>query len=77
MQPFASTDVTVAGPPRLLLPHRSAVHRITVWGNVLDLDSHHIATAKLAVDGQVKQGQVTYTALQQQASSDRPNVLWT
>jgi hypothetical protein len=50
-------------PSRLLLPHRCTVHRIGVWGNVLDFDSHDVAAAKLAVDGQVKQGEVAYAPL--------------
>jgi hypothetical protein len=62
--------------PGLLLPHRGTVHRITVRGNVLDLDSHDIAAAKLAIDGQIKKGEVTYSSLYQQSSSDRPNMLW-
>jgi hypothetical protein len=52
------------GPPRLLLPHRCAVHRITVWGNVLDPYGNDVTSAKLAVDGQIKQGKVTYSLLQ-------------
>ncbi len=53
------------GPPRLLLPHCCAVHRITVWGNVLDPYGHDVTAAKLAIDGQIKQGKVTYSPLQQ------------
>jgi len=36
---------------------------MAVWGNVLDLDSDDIAAAKLAVDGQIKHGEVTYSPL--------------
>jgi hypothetical protein len=36
------------------MPHRCAVHRISVWGNVLDLETYDIAAAQLAIDGQVK-----------------------
>ena len=50
-------------PPRLLLPHCCAVYRIAVWCNVLDLDSYDIAAAKLAVDDQIKKGEVTYSPL--------------
>jgi hypothetical protein len=50
--------------------------QVTIWGNVLDFDCHDIAAAKLAIDGQVKQGEVAYSSLQQQSSSDRPTVLW-
>src|SRR4029077_18444231 len=31
---------------------------------------------KLAIDGQIKKGEVTYSSLYQQSSSDRPNLLW-
>src|SRR4029077_5474830 len=51
-------------------------HCITVWGNVLDLDRDDIAAAKLAIDSQVKQGEVTYSPLHEQSGSNRPNVLW-
>src|ERR1700730_17531815 len=34
------------------MPHRCAVHRISVWGNVLDLETYDIAAAQLAIDGQ-------------------------
>jgi hypothetical protein len=51
------------GPPRLLLPHRCAVHCITVWGNVLYPYSHDVTAAKLAIDGQIEQSKVTYSLL--------------
>jgi hypothetical protein len=41
----------------------ASIHRIAVWSNVLDLDSHDITAAKLAIDGQVKQGEVAYSPL--------------
>jgi hypothetical protein len=47
----------------LLLTHGCTVYRIAVWGYVLDFKSHDITAAKLAVDGQVKQGEVTYSSL--------------
>jgi hypothetical protein len=59
-----------------LLPYRCAVHRVTVWGNILDLDGDDVAAAKLAIDSEVKQGEVTYSSLEQQSGPDRPNVLW-
>jgi hypothetical protein len=42
----------------------------------LDLDRDDIAAAKLAIDRQVKQGEVTYSPLHEQSGSNRPNVLW-
>jgi hypothetical protein len=53
----------LTGRPVFLLPHLCTVDRIAVWGNVLDFDSHDFAAAKLAVDGQVKQGKVAYSPL--------------
>jgi hypothetical protein len=50
-------------PPRFLLPHRCPINRIAIWGNVLDLDGDDIAAAKLAVDSQIEQGEVTYSPL--------------
>ncbi|HEY6620347.1 MAG: hypothetical protein WA776_17220 [Xanthobacteraceae bacterium] len=46
---------------RLFLSNRCTVHRIAAWGNILDLDGHDIAATKLAIDGQIKQGEVTYS----------------
>ena len=43
---------------RLLLPHGCPVHRVTVWVNVLDPYGHDVTAAKLAVNRQVKQGEV-------------------
>jgi hypothetical protein len=48
---------------RLLLPYRCAVHRIAVGGNILDLDGYDVAATKLAIDGEVKQREVTYSSL--------------
>ena len=62
--------------PRLPLPDRGTVHRMAVWGYVFDFESHDIAAAKLAIDGQIKHRKVTYSSLQQQSGPDRPNVLW-
>jgi hypothetical protein len=56
-------------PSRLLLPYCCTVHCIAVWGNVIDLDRDDIATAKLAIDSQVKQGEVTYSPLHEQSGS--------
>ena len=50
-----------------LVPRRAFVrrrHRITVWGNILDPYGHDVTAAKLAIDGQIKQGKVTYSLLQ-------------
>ena len=40
--------------------YRCAVHRITVWGNVLDPYGHDVTAAKLAIEGQVKKGESGY-----------------
>jgi hypothetical protein len=50
-------------PTRLFLPNRCVIHRIAVSCNVLDLDSDDIAAAKLAVDGQIKRGEVAHSPL--------------
>jgi len=62
--------------PCLLLPYRCAIDRIAIRCNIFDLQSHHIAAAQLAVDGQVEQGEVAGSPLDQQSGSDRPDMLW-
>jgi ferredoxin len=62
-------------PSRLLLSYRCTGHCITVWGDILDLDRDDIAAAKLAIDSQVKEGEVTYSPLHEQSDSNCPNVL--
>ena len=54
-------------PSRLVLPYRCTVHCITVWGNILDLDRDDIAATKLAIDSQVKQGEVASSPLHEQS----------
>ena len=60
----------------LLLPHRCTVDRITSGATSLTLRATSIAAAQLAVDGQIEQGKVTGSPLDQQAGSNRPKMLW-
>src|SRR5215203_4046377 len=61
---------------RLLLPHCCAVDGVTVRCNILNLESHDVTAPELAIDRQIKHGQVAGSVLDQQSGPDRPNVLW-
>lgn len=50
-------------PAGLLLPHDRPVKRIAIGRHIIDADSNHIASAQLAIDRQVEQGQVAPAAL--------------
>jgi len=41
-------------PASFLLTHRCAINSVSMRGNVLDFESDDIATAQLAVDGQIE-----------------------
>ena len=56
-------QLELGGVARLLLPYRCTVHRVAVWRNIVDLDGYDFAAAKRAIDGEVKQGEVTYSSL--------------
>jgi hypothetical protein len=38
----------------LLLTNRSTIQRVAIGGHVVDADGHHVATAQLAVDGEIE-----------------------
>jgi hypothetical protein len=48
---------------RFPLSNRRALHRVAIWCHVLDLESHHVAAAQLAVDGQIEHGKVPDAAV--------------
>src|SRR5271168_2780652 len=48
-------------PASFLLAHRCAIHGVSVRGNVLDFESDDIATAQLAIDGEIEQRQIALT----------------
>ena len=58
-----------------LLPNGGALHRVAMRRDVLDFQAHHIATAKLAVDGEIEQRKIAHLALHLQPGPDRPDML--
>src|ERR1700692_171836 len=50
-------DLEPHRPAGLLLADRRTFNRISVWGNVLDLERHDIAPAQLAIDGEIEKRQ--------------------
>jgi hypothetical protein len=46
------------GLSRFLLSDPSPINGATMWGNIFDLESDNIATAQLAVDGQIEHRQI-------------------
>ena len=61
-------------PARLLLSDRCAIHRVTTRGHIVHADGDHVATAQLAVDRQVEEGEIPLLSLDLQLGPDRPNV---
>jgi hypothetical protein len=51
-----------------LLPDSRAVESVAIRGDIVDADSHDIATTQLAVDCEIEQSQVAGAALQLQPS---------
>src|SRR5258708_40165836 len=62
--------------PSLLLAHRRALNGVSVRGNVLDLEGDDIATAQLAVDGQIEHCQVALAVCHLKLGTYRPDVFW-
>ena len=60
---------------RLFLPDGGAIDGVSMGRNVVDLESHDIAPAQLAVDGEIEYRQVTGASLDLQLGPDRPNML--
>ena len=60
----------------LSLPDGGAIDGVSIRRNVVDLESHDIAPAQLAVDGEIEYRQVTGASLDLQLGPDRPNMLW-
>src|SRR5208282_466543 len=63
-------------PAGLLLPDRRSLNGVSVRGNILDLKSDNIATAQLAVDGEIEQRQVALAVCHLKFAADRPDVFW-
>jgi hypothetical protein len=61
--------------PGFLLPNGGSLHCIAMGRDVLDFQAHDIATAKLAVDGEIEQSEVADLVLHLQSGADRPDVL--
>src|ERR1700726_1825272 len=61
---------------RLFLPDGGAIDGVSMGRDVVDLESHDIAPAQLAVDGEIEHRQVSGASLDLQLGSDGPNMLW-
>ena len=46
-------------PACLLLSNTGTIDRISVWGNILRSQSREVASAKLAIDGQIEERKVS------------------
>jgi hypothetical protein len=68
-------DLKADRTPGFLLPNGGSLHGVAMRRNVLDFQAHHIATAKLAVDGEIEQSKVAHLVLHLQPGADRPDVL--
>ena len=60
---------------RLFLPDGGAIDGVSMGRDVVDLESHDIAPAQLAVDGEIEHRQVSGSSLDLQLGPDRPNML--
>jgi hypothetical protein len=50
------------GPPRFPLPYLCAIRRVATGSNILDPNGDNVTAAKLAVDRQIKHGEVANSA---------------
>ena len=85
--PFAGAEILIDGlaglfgdlkadrTPGFLLSNGGSLHGVAMRRNVLDFQAHHIAAAKLAVDGEIEQRKVAYLTLHLQPRPDRPDML--
>ena len=64
------------GSTCLLLADVCSVDRIAIRRHVIDPEGNEVATAQLAVDGEIEKCQVANTALQLQVGSNGPHVAW-
>ena len=64
------------GLARLLLAHGCPIDSVTVGSNVFDPQGHDITSSELAIDSQIKHGQVACAPRDLQLATDRPDVLW-
>ena len=60
---------------RLPLPNGSLVNRIATRCNVIDLECHDVATAKLAVDSEVEQSKIADATFDLELCPDRLDIL--
>jgi hypothetical protein len=67
-------DFELHRPPGLLLPNRRTVERVAVGRHVVEAHGHHIATAQLAVDREIEEGEVAHSPLKLQLGPDRPDI---
>ena len=75
----SSSTTSVVWATRLLLPDGRAVHRVAARGDIVDADGDDVTAAKLAVDRQVKEGEIPLLSLDPQLRPDRPDMartLW-
>ena len=63
-------------PASLLLADGCTIHRIAAGRDVIDTDGDNVATAQLAVDRQVEEGEIPFLPLDLQLRPDRPDVAW-
>jgi hypothetical protein len=56
------------------LAYGCPVGTITIWSNVIDLESNNIAAAQFAIDGQIEQRQIAGSLLDLELGPDCPNV---
>jgi hypothetical protein len=75
----AETDVFLRqlepdGPTRLSLAHIGAIDRVAVGRYVIDTKRNEIASAQLAVDGQIEERQVARAMFELQLGADQPHV---
>jgi hypothetical protein len=58
----------------LLLPDCCSVERIAIGSHVIDADSHHVATAQLAIDGEIEQCEIAGASPEVEPRPDRPQM---
>ena len=61
-------------PPCLALPDDCSLVAVAIGGNLVHCQTHDVATAKLAIDSSIEQGQVAELIRNLQSCSNGPNI---
>jgi hypothetical protein len=68
-------NLELDGPACFLLDHSGAVPDMPSYADVVDPEPHQIASAQLAIEGEIEQSEIAATIFKLQPNADRPDLL--